>query len=90
MVILILKHEISDFERWKALFDAGADMRKQNGMSVQTVARVSGQPNMIVIISQVPSVEQAKAFLANPQLRAAMAEAGVKGAPEMTFLEPLA
>jgi hypothetical protein len=86
MVTTILTHEVKDFSEWKKGFDADEANRTGMGVSVTGVYQAADKPNMVTVITQVPSVEAIQGFLANPDLKMIMEKAGVIGAPEVKIL----
>ncbi len=86
MVTTILSHEVKDYEVWKKGFDGDAANRTAMGVKVTGLYRAADKPNMVTVITEVPSVEAIKAFIANPDLRATMEKLGVIGAPQVMIL----
>ena len=86
MVTTILTHEVKDFSSWKKGFDDDGANRSKMGVKVVGVYQSVEKPTMITVITEVPSVEAIKGFLANPDLKAAMEKAGVIGMPEVKIL----
>ncbi len=86
MVTTILSHEVKDFSNWKQGFDADDANRTAMGVKVSGVYQHHDNPNMVTVITEVPSVEAIQGFLANPELKATMENAGVIGMPEVKIL----
>ncbi len=86
MVTAILTHEVKDYAEWRKGFDADDANRAGMGVSITGVFQSVENPNMITVISEVPSVEAIQAFMANPDLMATMEKAGVIGKPDMKIL----
>lgn len=86
MVTTILTHEVKDYSDWKKGFDMDEANRSAMGVKISGVYRSADHPNTVTIISEVPSVEAIKGFLANPELMATMEKAGVIGKPEVKIL----
>ncbi|MDF3078255.1 MAG: hypothetical protein K0S09_2144 [Sphingobacteriaceae bacterium] len=86
MVTLILTHETENFQHWKTFFDAGEELRSNNGVKVIAVYNGVDNPNTVTIITEFPSYDAVKGFMANPQLKADMEKAGVKGQPDIKIL----
>jgi heme-degrading monooxygenase HmoA len=84
MTTLAVRHTVQDFDVWKAAFDAHADVRRSHGATGHRVLR-DGQDVLVLI--DFDSKEQAGAFTADPSLKAAMASAGVTGAPDIAIRE---
>jgi hypothetical protein len=86
MVNVILTHEVRDFAEWKKGFDAGEPMRAQAGVKTTGMYTALDNPNKVTVTTEFPSAEAVQGFLANPQLKADMEQAGVVGAPELHIL----
>ena len=86
MVTTILSHEVKNYADWKKGFDADEANRSSMGVKITGVFQSVENPNHVTVISQVPSVEAIKGFLANPELKATMEKAGVIGMPEIKIL----
>lgn len=84
--LLIISHEVKNFDTWKKGFEAGEPTRAQAGVKIKGIYRSSENENMVTVISEAPSKEAAKALFANPTLKAEMEKAGVISAPEVKIL----
>ena len=49
--------------------------------------RLPADPNDVLVLHEFPTVEQAEAFAANPDLKAAMEASGVLGPPRIEIFE---
>ena len=87
MATLIVKHRVSNFENWKVVFDEMGATRKKHGWTSHSVFRDATDPNVVTVVNRVRSLDDAKAYGASPELRAAMQRAGVQGPPEISFNE---
>jgi len=85
MFILVVNHDVEDYERWKAGFDQYPPSR--GGARFFHVNRNIDNPNNITIICGWDTVDAAVAFRDNPDLRDAMGSAGVIGAPRFEISE---
>jgi quinol monooxygenase YgiN len=84
---LIVKHRVADFAQWKKVFDSMIPVRKQHGWLGHTVLRDAQDPNVVTIVNRVKDLDGAKRYGASAEMKNAMKEAGVQGAPEISFLE---
>jgi uncharacterized protein (DUF1330 family) len=48
---------------------------------------MTGDPDNVLVIHEFDSVETARAFFANPDLKEAMQRGGVKGEPRIEFYD---
>jgi heme-degrading monooxygenase HmoA len=62
---------------------------KDMGAKVSFVFRTAEDPNHLVTLTQFENLESAKNFADSDELRTAMQKAGVKGQPEIYFLEEI-
>ena len=86
MVTTILTHEVKNFDEWKKGFDGDEGNRTKMGVKATGVYRSHENPNVVTVITEVPSVEAIQAFMANPDLKATMERVGVIGMPEVKIL----
>jgi quinol monooxygenase YgiN len=88
MPYVLIVHEVADYQVWKQIFDAAADLRREAGERSYQVLKYANQPNMVVHFSAWTSLDNARQFFESPQLVQIRAEAGVKS-PEFIYLEQL-
>jgi quinol monooxygenase YgiN len=88
MEYVLIIHEVEDYDAWKKIFDAAADIRKHAGELSYQVLRTDKNPNKIVHYSQWASIAKAKAFFESAKLIQIRKQAGVK-TPEFIYLELL-
>ena len=86
MVTVILSHEVTNFAEWKAGFDGHEPMRQQAGVKTLGVYNSVDNPNLVSVITEFPSAEAVRGFMASPGLKEDMAKAGVVGVPEVKIL----
>lgn len=86
MVTAILTHEVKNFSDWKKGFDSDSANRSQMGVSITGVYQGVDNPNMVTVISEVPSAEAIKGFLASPDMKSSLEKAGVIGQPQVLIL----
>ena len=87
MAGMLVQHTVKDFANWKKVYDSQADFRKSSGELSDQVYRDASDPNKLILVFKWNSVANAQKFAQSPDLRAAMENAGVDGAPSVTFLE---
>lgn len=85
MAFALLRHKVSDFTAWKTVFDSIADVRAKAGEKSAQVIQVDGDPNDVMIVFSYDSLDAAKAFLGSNDVKQAMSNAGVQGAPDIVF-----
>jgi quinol monooxygenase YgiN len=89
MAQLFVHHQVADYEKWRKVYDEVDSTRRKFGMTCARVFRTAANPNELVVETQWPTIEQAKAYATSPDLKAAMEKAGVTSQPEVMFLEEL-
>lgn len=87
MVILFVRHDVADFDAWKAGYDANAHVRSNGGVLSDAVYRSVDDPHTITVMHHFDDAAAAHAFTSSPELKGAMAALGVTGAPEMWFTQ---
>lgn len=86
---LMVSIKVADFAKWKAAFDEAAPMREKMGITLQGIYRDAEDPNKLALLSEYPSVEVAKAMLANPEWQERQKQAGVIGGFDVRFFDKL-
>jgi hypothetical protein len=77
---------IGDYAKWRAGFDKAAPFREKAGMKNVQIYRDVDNPNLALIWGDIDDPAKARAVLDSPELRKAMQDAGVVGAPKVHFL----
>ena len=90
MATMIVKHRVANFDQWKSVFDSMSEARKGHGWLASSVHRDATDPNLVVIVNRVKTLDAAKRYGGSEALRTAMAKAGVQGPPEIQFLDDVA
>jgi hypothetical protein len=83
----IVRHEVSDYAAWKRAFDGHAEARTRAGIIGHAVNRSAQNPNVVVVYLQAESDASLKAFAGSSDLKDVMKNAGVVGAPDITFVK---
>ena len=86
-MILIVQHQVRDYDAWKLVFDEHQAVRTRHGATGHELYRSLGDPNAVTTVSHFPSREQAEAFASDPALKEAMDLAGVSSEPRFTWAE---
>jgi hypothetical protein len=79
MYVLAINHTVADYEKWKAIYDTLPPTSR--GAKFARVNRGIDDPNVITVVAGFESLDALKKFVADPQLKDAMQEAGVLGQP---------
>jgi quinol monooxygenase YgiN len=86
MAHIYIRHRVNDYARWKSAFDAAAEMRRSAGERSYRIFRMADDPDNVMLLFEWDALEKAREYLADPDLREAMSEAGVVDIPEVRFL----
>lgn len=87
MPCVLVRHHVSDFDRWKGVFDDHGMARRANGSRGGRIFRRADDPSELVILMEWDDLERARLFLDSDDLRVAMTLAGVTDRPDVWFLE---
>ena len=80
---LVARHEVEDYATWRPVYDSVEGLRQEHGCTEAEVMVDPANKNDVYILHRFPTLEQAQAFAASNELREAMGQAGVKGAPRI-------
>lgn len=89
MVHVLIRHKVSDFNNWKAVFDAAFMLRKNAGERSFHLFRDADDPSDLTLLFEWENGEMAQNFLMSDQLRIEMKKAGVLGPPESRLLHEM-
>jgi len=85
MIVVAIQHAVADYDQWKSVYDTMPPT--DGGAKFARVNRAVDDPNKVAVVAGFESVEAARAFLDNPDLKSKMAEAGVAGEPRIEIYE---
>ncbi len=85
--VLIIKHKVGNFAKWKAGYEAGDSLRLAYGLHNYVIGRGVADSTMVMVAVKMDDAAKAKAFTALPELDANMKKAGVKSKPEIMFID---
>ena len=89
MPYLLVRHKVTDYDKWKSAFDAHSVTRQANGSRGGQLFRNASDPNEVIMLLEWDVLETARQFSQSEELRAKMQEAGVLGPPDFYFLEEI-
>lgn len=87
MVYMLATAAVEDFDEWRSNFDANDAYRTDHGQRGYQAFRSADDPNEVVVLFEWDDRENARALFDSEAWRERLAEAGVKGQPELSFLE---
>jgi hypothetical protein len=85
MTIMFVRHTVSDYKTWRKAYDDFAPVQKAKGVTAEAVYRAVENPNDITVTHEFATIEAARAFAESAELKNAMQNAGVAGAPTIWF-----
>jgi hypothetical protein len=83
---VLIRHNVRDFDAWKAGFDNHRPKRHEAGLSDSKLLRSSDDGSEVVLLLEAQDPDRAKAFIASANLRETMQTFGVVGKPDVYFL----
>ena len=88
MATLFVRHRVTDYAAWRRVYDDFRPTQTKLGVQAQAVYRGADDPNEITVAHDFASLDAARVFAGSPDLKAAMASAGVEGVPTVWFTNP--
>src|SRR5437016_2110254 len=71
MATLFVRHPVSDYAKWREVYNGVAPLQKRSGMIAETVYQAEGDPNDVTVTHEFGSIAEAKAFAESTELREA-------------------
>lgn len=81
----LVTHGVADFDAWLAGYESADALRSENGIIGHAANRSIDDSATVVVYHQAESFDALRAFLGLPELKAAMATAGVTSEPIASF-----
>jgi hypothetical protein len=85
MIRMFVRHRVASYGTWRKGYDAFEAHRPSFGVTGKAVYQDAGDPEMVTVTHDLPTLDAAKALAGSDALQQAMAGAGVVGAPEIWF-----
>lgn len=85
MATLFVRHQVADFAKWKSGYDGLVSMRTDRGVKSDGVYQSVDDANDVTVYHEFDTIDAAKAFAGHEDLKKAMDELGVQGAPQIWF-----
>jgi hypothetical protein len=83
--MMVITHKVSNFAKWKSVYDEHDSARLANGIHNYVIGRGTEDSNMVMVALKIDDVAKAKAFAKDPGLKKAMQKGGVTGTPSFSF-----
>ena len=87
MVTLFVRHQVEDFDTWLKALMGFADLNAGFHATNHEIFRGTEDSNDVTLKQDLPSVEAVHAMVGSAEIQAAMAKAGVVGAPTFWITE---
>ncbi len=91
MVDLIIRQKVTDYGKWRPLFDQNELLRRSFGATgVKQIYRDAKDPDMITLVMEWDKAENAQKFAIDPKLAELRKKAGAIAEPEIvTVIKPV-
>ena len=83
---LLIRHTVTDYERWKPAFDEQAGTRRAYGSGRERVFRNAAAPDEVVVLCEWDDLDRARFFLQSEDLHDALARADLTDRPDVWLL----
>jgi hypothetical protein len=83
--IMIARHKVSNYAKWKDSYEAHDSLRVANGLHSYVIGRGVEDSNTVMVAVKADDMAKAKAFAKDPSLKQAMQKGGVVGTPSFRF-----
>jgi uncharacterized protein (DUF1330 family) len=87
MAMTAVLHRVADYGAWRQVYDSVADVQKTGGVIAESVHRMAGDRDNVLVLHEFGTLDEARTFFASPELTDAMRRAGVEGQPRIEFYE---
>ena len=88
MVRLFVRHNVDEYNAWRKVYDEFEPQRKPMGVTGHAVFQSVDDPNDVTVWHDFDSADAARSFASSSELREAMQRAGVRGEPQVWFVNP--
>lgn len=86
-IMMVVRHKVGNFSKWKTAYDSHDSVRLSYGLHNYVIARGIQDSNMVMVAMKADDVARAKAFAKDASLKQAMTQGGVIGAPVIMLNE---
>jgi hypothetical protein len=90
MSYVLVRHKISDYKKWKAVFDCNIPPRGPNGFKPGQIFRNADDPSELLLLFETDDMNKVRNFFKMHDFHAEVAKAGVLDEPSIFFLEKIA
>lgn len=83
--IVVVRYKVSDYAKWREMYDTRDSMRTANGLRNYVIGRGVEDTNAIMVAVKADDMDKAKAFTKDASLRSALQKGYVTGTPKYHF-----
>jgi hypothetical protein len=87
MATMIIKHSVNDYATWRSVYDGATDLRAKYGLTGERVLRDPDDDKTLLVLQEFATLEGARSFASDPELKADMDQAGVATMPRIEFFQ---
>lgn len=87
MTYVLVRFTVEDLAKWKPVFEEAAALRKSFGSKGVRAFSKADSLNEVVILAEYEDREKASQMFQSQEFHEATQRAGVKGPPEVSFLD---
>jgi hypothetical protein len=87
MAILVIRHRVQDYGRWKAAFDEDAGVRQAHGSRRERIFHDVADADEVLVYLEWDEAERAQLYARSGDLRDTMVQSGVVGRPDIWILK---
>ena len=81
--LIIVSHEVADFNAFKKAFEAGKGNREKVGLKDRYLLRDANKPTVVIVVLESASVDDAKKYVSDPGFLARIKKASVSGTADI-------
>ena len=74
---MLCRNRVSDYARWKAVFDSHVDAHREVGLELRKMGRQVEDPNNVFFLLDVKDEQRAREFVSTPEAAEAGEASGV-------------
>ena len=87
MPVLLIRHQVNDYDTWVKVFHEERETRRANGMQREHLYRDAANPDVVWVLLEWDDLFRARLFVKSDDLQEALARAGVTDRPDYWHLE---
>jgi uncharacterized protein (DUF1330 family) len=87
MAVSLVLHRVADYAAWRQVYDSVADLQKAGGVVSESVHRMAGDPDNVLVVHEFGTIDEARTFFTDPALLEALERGGVQEQPRIEFYE---